>query len=231
MAKETKVKFINKKGQWVEETCHDVLTCREHKEALSRTRKITQANPEILMMDEDEIETVNDIMSTMEQGNNFSDIKDIYTDHQDLFERQGFEILDWESFGSFQGDHAAIVKKDGKVGFIVVGYGSCSGCDALQALEPYDMYEPVHSEYDFEDEDDDNLYTEKLAQYKEHLKKYQHDLQEYADELTSNVQYGTYEELKARITGADNRIKWYSKDKGFEQRKNALISALHKAFN
>ena len=44
MSKSTKVKFINKKGEWVEETCHDILTCREHKEVLNRTRKITLRN-------------------------------------------------------------------------------------------------------------------------------------------------------------------------------------------
>ena len=142
MSKPTKVKFINKKGEWVEETCHDILTCREHKEALNRTRKITQANPEILMMDKDELETVNDIMASMEQGNNFSDVKDVYIDHQEILERQGFEILGWESFGSYQGDYAAVVKKDGKVGFTVIGYGSCSGCDALEAIQPWSLDEP-----------------------------------------------------------------------------------------
>ena len=231
MGKETKVKFINKKGEWVEETCHDILTCREHKEALNRTRALINKNHEMVDLDESELETVNDIMATMEQGNNFADIKDTYIDHQEILERQGFEILDWESFGSYQGDYAAIVKKDGKVGFTVIGYGSCSGCDALQALEPYYMFEPNRDEYDFEDEEDEETYSEKLKQYNEHLKQYHKDLQEYADTLTENVEYGSYEELKDRITGADNRIKWYSKDNGFDKRRNALVAALHKAFN
>lgn len=231
MAKETKVKFINKKGEWVEETCHDILTCREHKEALNRTRKITQANPEILMMDEYELATVDSIMASMEQGNNFTDVTGESIDHQEIMERQGFEILDWEAFGSYQGDYAAIVKKDNKVGFIVIGYGSCSGCDALEAVKEYAPEEVYYNEYDFDDEEDNELYESKMETYKERLKEYHKELQEYADDLNDRVEYGSYEELKDRITGADERIKWYSKDKGFEQSKNALISALHKAFN
>ena len=38
--KETVVKFINKQGQWVEETCHDINTCREHKEKVATTQKL-----------------------------------------------------------------------------------------------------------------------------------------------------------------------------------------------
>ena len=231
MGKETKVKFINKKGEWVEETCHDILTCREHKTALNRTRELINKNHEIVDLEEYELNTVNDIMSTMEQGNNFSDVKDVYIDHEEIMERQGFEILDWETFGSYQGDYAAIVKKDGKVGFVVIGYGSCSGCDSLEAIKPFALEEPEHSEYDFDDEEDSEMYDDKKEKYTNLLKSYHHDLQEYADELSSQVEYGSYEQLKDKITGADNRIKWYSNDKGFNESKNSLVAALNKAFN
>ena len=218
MSKPTKVKFINKKGEWVEEACHDILTCREHKEALNRTRKITQANPEILMLDKQELETVNSIMSRMETGNNFADVKDELISHEEILERQGFEILGIETFGDYQGDYAVIVKKDGKVGFTVIGYGSCSGCDVLEGIKSdFDLYSHEYEEDDTVNEDE--------------LHKYQHALQEYADELESKVEYGSYEELKDKLTGADNRIKWYSKDTGFNESRNALMSSLHKAFN
>lgn len=224
MSKPTRVRFINKKGQWVEETCHDILTCREHKEALNRTRKITQANPEILMLDEDELDTVNDIMSRMETGNNFSDLKDPYISHKEILQRQGLDIVAFETFGDYQGDYAAIVKKDGKIGFTVIGYGSCSGCDELEALKDnYDV-----SYYPF-DEDEEPL--ERSEEQQEELHKFHNALQEYADKLESNIEYGSYEELKDKITGADNRIKWYSKDKGFKEAQNSLMAELHKAFN
>lgn len=47
----------------------------------------------------------------------------------------GFEILEWVTFGSYQGDYAVILKKDETLGFVVIGYGSCSGCDALEACD------------------------------------------------------------------------------------------------
>lgn len=218
MSKPTKVKFINKKGEWVEETCHDILTCREHKEALNRTRKITQANPEILMLDEEELETVNSIMSRMEMGNNFADVQDELIGHQEILERQGFEVLGMETFGDYQGDYAVIVKKDGKVGFTVIGYGSCSGCDVLEGLK---------SDFELYSYPDD----ENVTLNEDELHKYHNALQKYADDLEGNVEYGSYEELKDKITGADNRIKWYSKDAGFNESRNALMSSLHKAFN
>ena len=37
-----------------------------------------------------------------------------------------------------QGDTVAIVKRDGKFGFVAFTWGSCSGCDALQACDSYE---------------------------------------------------------------------------------------------
>lgn len=66
MSKPTRVKFLNKNGDWVEETCHDILTCREHKEALNRTRKMT-ANDKALAINFVDIETDNNVMSIFEE--------------------------------------------------------------------------------------------------------------------------------------------------------------------
>lgn len=52
------------------------------------------------------------------------------------------EIVSLKEFGSYQGDYVYRVKRDGKEGLLVVGYGSCSGCDALQAALGY-AYEEV----------------------------------------------------------------------------------------
>lgn len=38
----------------------------------------------------------------------------------------------------YQGDTRVLLKEDGQYGFLVVGWGSCSGCDALQAAESYE---------------------------------------------------------------------------------------------
>lgn len=37
------------------------------------------------------------------------------------------------STGGYQGDYLVVTKKDGEYGVIIIGYGSCSGCDALQS--------------------------------------------------------------------------------------------------
>lgn len=51
-----------------------------------------------------------------------------------LVESAGTIIKDW-NIGDYQGDAIYLIKKDDKFGFVVVGYGSCSYCDALQSCE------------------------------------------------------------------------------------------------
>jgi DNA mismatch repair protein MutH len=48
VAKPSKVKFVTKQGEWVEETCHDISTCREHKNALDFTNSILNGKSSIL---------------------------------------------------------------------------------------------------------------------------------------------------------------------------------------
>lgn len=48
------------------------------------------------------------------------------------------ESLVWEAVGSYRGDYFCLVKSpEGKYGFTVIGYGSCSGCDAMRAAKGY----------------------------------------------------------------------------------------------
>ena len=62
------------------------------------------------------------------------------------FKSLGFEILEWVTFGTYQGDYAVILKEDDTLGFVVIGYGSCSGCDALEACNSNEEYrELMHS--------------------------------------------------------------------------------------
>ena len=43
---------------------------------------------------------------------------------------------------AFQGDTRVLYDNDGKIGFLIFGWGSCSGCDALQACVTfYDVQE------------------------------------------------------------------------------------------
>ena len=37
--------------------------------------------------------------------------------------------------GSYEGDYFVVLAKDGKLGWLAFGYGSCSACDALQGCD------------------------------------------------------------------------------------------------
>lgn len=50
-----------------------------------------------------------------------------------LIKDAGLDVIDYLAMGGYQGDLIVIVKKADKFGMIVTGYGSCSGCDVLQA--------------------------------------------------------------------------------------------------
>lgn len=61
--------------------------------------------------------------------------------YENLLEAAGLTVVTSEYFGSYQGDAIAIVKDEqGREGISVWGYGSCSGCDHLQSIEPLGAY-------------------------------------------------------------------------------------------
>lgn len=54
--------------------------------------------------------------------------------YDDIVKSWDFEIAAAQEFGSYEGDLAYVLKGTSiGVGLLVVGYGSCSGCDQLQA--------------------------------------------------------------------------------------------------
>jgi hypothetical protein len=66
----------------------------------------------------------------------------------------GAEVLDFETFGDYQGTWIAEVNYNGQHGFVVGAYGSCSHCDAFEA--------EFDSAYD-----DETDYQEKLKRFGE----------------------------------------------------------------
>lgn len=58
-------------------------------------------------------------------------------DYSDALVAGGCEVLEYESFGSYQGDWWAVVLHDGVTKLIHGYFGSCSGCDAIQAEFDY----------------------------------------------------------------------------------------------
>lgn len=52
-------------------------------------------------------------------------------------------VLESENLGSYQGDIVYLVKSPRRYGFLSVGYGSCSYCDALEACQSLEEVERV----------------------------------------------------------------------------------------
>jgi len=58
--------------------------------------------------------------------------------YADLLRSAGLEIKREEDFGSYQGDLLFLVSDGERSGLLIQGYGSCSGCDALEDAHPWD---------------------------------------------------------------------------------------------
>lgn len=66
--------------------------------------------------------------------------KDLYGEETAWFEYEPMieefgEIINKYDFGYYQGDTIVIYKSNNRYGYLLFGWGSCSGCDALQACE------------------------------------------------------------------------------------------------
>jgi len=61
-----------------------------------------------------------------------------YGSYEAIIDSWGYEVKHCDMTGSYQGDYLASLYDDNekKWGFLVVGYGSCSGCDTLEAISP-----------------------------------------------------------------------------------------------
>lgn len=57
----------------------------------------------------------------------------IGSSYSGALEDAGAQVLAFEQFGDYQGSWFAKVSYDGSEFWVVGGYGSCSGCDALEA--------------------------------------------------------------------------------------------------
>jgi hypothetical protein len=74
----------------------------------------------------------------------FMDVKELYPEsegtyfcsYQPMIDSWG-EVLVQVDDHDYQGDTRVLLKKGKKIGLITFGWGSCSGCDALQACSNY----------------------------------------------------------------------------------------------
>lgn len=93
--------------------------------------------------------------------------------YQEALEAAGAEVLEFEQFGSYQGDWWAKVRYEGQEGWVNGAYGSCSGCDSFEAEFGYGD-EGHCEEHRYDDEGSvgcpqcaatASLYAEKLADF------------------------------------------------------------------
>jgi hypothetical protein len=72
-----------------------------------------------------------------------------YPTYSDIVADWGYEILASKTFGEWQGDYVYLLSHSGRVGVAIIGYGSCSGCDALEGTDtgrgqiPWREYQPI----------------------------------------------------------------------------------------
>lgn len=60
-----------------------------------------------------------------------------YVDYSDIVADWGYEILAHKTFGEWQGDLVYLLSHGNRIGLAVIGYGSCTGCDALLAADDW----------------------------------------------------------------------------------------------
>ena len=55
--------------------------------------------------------------------------------YEEALKAAGATVIRFEMFGEYQGDWIAEVEFNGVRGFVVGSYGSCGGCDGLEATD------------------------------------------------------------------------------------------------
>ena len=68
---------------------------------------------------------------------------------EELIKSSGCDVIGSLRLGSWSGDVIMVLRANNKFGLLVFGYGSCSGCDALQACDNYkELFDLRENRYD-----------------------------------------------------------------------------------
>lgn len=104
----------------------------------------------------------------------------------------GYDIVAEETFGDYQGDLVFLLADNSRFGWCVIGYGSCSGCDALEAAMGYSW------------EEENNGWTDEVIQL--------------ANGLYNEVRwFDTAAELAAWLEPNEDAPQWYWYEKEYKE--------------
>jgi hypothetical protein len=78
-----------------------------------------------------ELKTAKELYDVKEE-----DVEYGFYNYQPILDSFG-DILCQKDEVDYQGDSWVLYEKDGKIGYLCFGWGSCSGCDSLQACQSY----------------------------------------------------------------------------------------------
>lgn len=112
----------------------------------------------------------------------------------------GAEVIEFECFGSYQGEWWAKVRYEGRIGWVQGSYGSCSGCDAFEGEFGFAYMDCEEHRWDHKD--DCTACQEAKRQYDKRLADFG---RLYLDEL---IPQEKAEEVAAR------NIEWDSEAQG-----------------
>lgn len=123
----------------------------------------------------------------------------------------GAKVLEFETFGDYQGTWLAKVKYEGKEGWVAGSFGSCSGCDAFQAEFGSDYHDCLGDEYHSPfSENDFRDNCETCQDLKKRLIAFGKD---YLDNIQSKkILIAKYKEQAEWDLGADKLIEFLNKN-------------------
>jgi hypothetical protein len=113
----------------------------------------------------------------------------------EAMEAAGAKVLEYETFGSYQGDWWAKVVFEGKCYWVHGSYGSCSGCDSFQGHFGYGEHDRC-GEHQYED--DDCLEVLACADCKEAPENYRKELANFGRSYLTGNEY-TQEEAEKQV--------------------------------
>jgi thioredoxin-related protein len=91
------------------------------------------------------VKSIKEVYPYCESNDEYSWFDSPY-DYTPMLDSFGFEKLLQVDDSDYQGDSRVLYKDDNRYGILIFGWGSCSGCDALQGCESFKELEDLQKE-------------------------------------------------------------------------------------